>query len=166
MKKLQFTLLAVCLVMITFAFHSCNSDDGGSSAPSAAFQTALLKLYPNAVNIDWKQKGTYYVADCRVDSRERQVWFDVNANWVMTETDLEVINNLPPAVLTAFMESNYARWLVDDVDMLEFPNEPTPEFVVEVKSGNQEVDLYFSDGGGLLHEKEVTNGDDTHWPRI
>lgn len=166
MKKLKFTLLAACLAMTALVFHSCNSDDGGSSAPSAAFQAALMKLYPSAVNIDWEQKGTYYVADCRADSRERQVWFDAGANWVMTETELETINNLPPAVLTAFMESNYANWVVDDIDMLEYPNEPTPEFVVEVKNGNQEVDLYFSAGGGLLHEKNVTNGDDTHWPRI
>lgn len=166
MKKLKFTLLAVCLAMIAFVFHSCNSDDGGSSAPSAAFQTTLMKLYPSAVNIDWEQKGTYYVADCRADGREKQVWFDANANWVMTETELETINNLPPAVLTAFMESNYAKWIVDDIDMLEYLNEPTPEFVVEVKNGNQEVDLYFSAGGGLLHEKNVTNGDDTHWPRV
>lgn len=166
MKNLKFTLLAVCLGMMTLVFHSCDSDDSGSSAPSAAFQTALMKLYPNAVNIDWKQKGTYYVADCRTDSREREVWFDANANWVMTETELETINNLPPAVLTAFMESNYARWITEDIDMLEYPAEPTPEFVVEVKNGNQEVDLYFSSEGGLLHEKNVMNGDDTHWPRV
>ena len=166
MKELKFTLLALCLSMTTFVFYSCDSDNGGSSAPSAAFQAALMKLYPGAVNIDWEQKGTYYVADCRADGREKQVWFDANADWVMTETELETINNLPPAVLTAFMESNYANWVVDDIDMLEYPNEPTPEFVVEVKNGKQQVNLYFSEGGGLLHEKNVTNGDDTHWPRI
>ena len=165
MKNLKLTFLAVCLALAAFAFGACSSDDHGSSAPSAAFQSALMKLYPNATHIDWEQKGTYYVADCRADYRDKKVWFDANANWVMTETDLENINNLVPAVLTAFMESHYAKWTVDDVDMLEYPNEPTPEFVVEVKNGDQEVNLYFSAEGGLLHEKNVTNGDDTHWPR-
>lgn len=82
----------------------------------------------------------------------------------MTETELNSINNLPPAVLTAFMESSYSNWVVDDVAILEYPNEPYTEFVVTVEQGKK-IDLYFSEGGGLLHEKDVTNSDDTHWPR-
>lgn len=113
----------------------------------------------------WEQKGVYYVADCQADGREKEVWFDANANWLMTETELNSINNLPPAVLTAFMESSYNNWVVDDVVILEYPNEPSTEFVVTVEQGKK-VDLYFSEGGGLLHEKDVTNGDDTHWPRV
>lgn len=165
MKRMKFIWPALCLIVAVFGFSSCSSDDGGGSAPSPTFQSALMKLYPNATDIDWKQKGSYYVADCRADYREKEVWFDLNAQWVMTETELETVNNLLPAVLTAFMESNYYKWVVEEIDLLEYPNEPTPEFVIEVKNGNQEVDLYFSDNGGLLHEKDVTDGDDTHWPR-
>ena len=155
MKFLKFSLLTAVLLSVVFAFSSCGDDDDtGYLPPSQAIQDALKKLYPNATAIKWEQKGVYYVADCQAD-----------ANWLMTETELNSINNLPPAVLTAFMESSYSNWVVDDVAILEYPNEPSTEFVVTVEQGKK-VDLYFSEGGGLLHEKDVTNGDDTHWPRV
>lgn len=165
MKNLKYVFLTVCLMLGAFALGSCGSDDDGSSAPTPAFQEALMKLYPGATNVDWEQKGLYYVAECWVNNTEKHVWFDANTNWVMTETELNSINDLLPPVLTAFMESEYANWVVEDVDALEYPNEPTPEFVVGVEQGKQEVDLYFSEEGGLIHVKDVSNGDDTHWPR-
>lgn len=166
MKFLKFSLLTAVLLSVVFAFSSwwrCTIRD--IFRLSQAIQDALKKLYPNATAIKWEQKGVYYVADCQADGREKEVWFDANANWLMTETELNSINNLPPAVLTAFMESSYSNWVVDDVAILEYPNEPSTEFVVTVEQGKK-VDLYFSEGGGLLHEKDVTNGDDTHWPRV
>lgn len=119
MKSLKFSLLAAVLLSVVFAFSSCGDDDDtGYLPPSQAIQDALKKLYPNATAIKWEQKGVYYVADCQADGREKEVWFDANATWLMTETELNSINNLPPAVLTAFMESSYSNWVVDDVAIL------------------------------------------------
>ena len=42
--------------------------------------------------------GDYYVADCWVTGDELDVWFDANANWVMTENELDSIDQLVPAV--------------------------------------------------------------------
>lgn len=166
MKFLKFSLLTAVLLSVVFAFQFVwRWWRYGISSAEPGIQDALKKLYPNATAIKWEQKGVYYVADCQADGREKEVWFDANANWLMTETELNSINNLPPAVLTAFMESSYNNWVVDDVVILEYPNEPSTEFVVTVEQGKK-VDLYFSEGGGLLHEKDVTNGDDTHWPRV
>lgn len=36
--------------------------------------------------------------------------------------------------------------------------------VIQVKQGSQRYSLYFSQEGGLLHEKNISNGDDTNWP--
>jgi hypothetical protein len=33
-----------------------------------------------------------------------------------------------------------------------------------VKQGSQRYALYFLQEGGLLHEKDISNGDDTNWP--
>lgn len=165
MKYLKFSVLATFLMVAILSLGSCTDDDNGASAPSPAFEQELRKLFPNATSIDWEQKGAYYVADCRADGRERRVWLDAGANWVMTETELNSTNDLLPAVYTAFQNSTYSNWVVEDVTLLEYPNEPSPEFVIDVEQGNREVALYFSEFGGLLHEKDVTK-DDTHWPRI
>ena len=69
-------------------------------------------------------KGAYYVADCWVSNDELEVWFDTNANWVMTENELNSIDQLVPAVYTAFMDSKYNAWVVTDVYVLTFPQNP------------------------------------------
>lgn len=50
------------------------------------------------------------------------------------------------------MESSYNNWVVDDVVILEYPNEPSTEFVVTVEQGKK-VDLYFSEGGGCCTKR-------------
>ena len=94
---------------------------------------------------------------------ELEVWFDANANWVMTENELNSIDQLVPAVYTAFMDSKYNAWVVTDVYVLTFPQNPM-ESVIQVKQGSQRYALYFLQEGGLLHEKDIRNRDDTNWP--
>lgn len=47
--------------------------------------------------------------------------------------------------------------------VLTYPLNPTTS-VIQVKQGSQRYSLYFSQEGGLLHEKNISNGDDTNWP--
>ena len=72
-------------------------------------------------------------------------------------------DQLVPAVYTAFMDSKYNAWVVTDVYVLTFPQNPM-ESVIQVKQGSQRYALYFLQEGGLLHEKDISNGDDTNWP--
>ena len=71
-------------------------------------------------------KGAYYVADCWVSNDELEVWFDANANWVMTENELNSIDQLVPAVYTAFIDSKYNAWVVTDVYVLTFQRRQLP----------------------------------------
>ena len=150
------------LAIILFSFSACDNDDD-YMPPNQDIITALKQLYPDVQDIEWSQKGVYYVADCWVTGDELEVWFDVNANWVMTENELDNVNQLVPAVYTAFMDSNYNTWVVTDVYVLTFPQNPM-ESVIQVKQGSQRYALYFLQEGGLLHEKDISNGDDTNWP--
>ena len=160
--KFKYYLGAVMLAIILFSFSACDNDDD-YMPPNQDIITALKQLYPDVQDIEWSQKGVYYVADCWVTGDELEVWFDVNANWVMTENELDNVNQLVPAVYTAFMDSNYNTWVVTDVYVLTYPLNPTTS-VIQVKQGSQRYSLYFSQEGGLLHEKNISNGDDTNWP--
>ena len=163
MIKIKFSILAVMLMTALFSFSSCSDDDDTYLPPNQAIINALNQLYPGVKNIEWEQKGVYYVADCWVGNDELDVWFDANANWVMTENELNSIDQLVPAVYTAFMDSKYNAWVVTDVYVLTFPQNPM-ESVIQVKQGSQRYALYFLQEGGLLHEKDISNGDDTNWP--
>lgn len=104
MWKFKFGLWAVVLITSVFSFSACGDDDDNDTfVPPANIEVALKQLYPGAQNIEWEVKGVYYVADCWVTGDELEVWFDVNANWVMTENELDNVNQLVPAVYTAFV---------------------------------------------------------------
>ncbi len=81
----------------------------------------------------------------------------------MTENELDSIDQLVPAVYTAFQNSDYSAWVVTDVYVLTYPQNMT-ESVIQVKLGSQRYSLYFSQEGGLLYKKDISNGDDTNWP--
>lgn len=164
MWRFKFGAWAVMLMMTVLLFGACSDDDDDPAlVPPSNITEALKQLYPAAQNIEWEMKGDYYVADCWVTGDELDVWFDANANWVMTENELDNIDQLVPAVYTAFQNSEYATWVVTDVYVLTFPLNST-ESVIQVKQGSQRYSLYFSQEGGLLHKKDISNGDDTNWP--
>jgi len=158
MLKFKFGAWAVVLMLTAFSFSACDDNDDETYNPPANITEALKQLYPNAQNVEWEMKGDYYVADCWVTGDELDVWFDANANWVMTENELDSIDQLVPAVYTGFRNSNYSSWVVTDVFVLTYPQHPT-ESVIQVKQGNLRFALYFSQEGGLLHERDITNGD-------
>lgn len=156
---------AVIWMMTAFVFGACgdNEDNNQTYIPPSNIVEALKQVYPGAQNIEWEMKGSYYVADCWVSGDELEVWFDGSANWVMTENELNSIDQLVPAVYTAFITSNYASWVVTEVGVLTFPQHLT-ESVIQVKQGDIRHALYYLQEGGLLHDKDITNGDDTNWP--
>ena len=166
MLRFKFGTWAIMLFVVAFSISACDDDDNDQTyIPPSNISEALKQLYPAAQNIEWEMQGLYYVADCWVSGDELDVWFDANANWVMTENQLDSIDELVPAVQTTFLNSNYSSWVVTDVYVLTFPQTPT-ESVIQVKQGGMRHALYFSQEGGLLHDKDISNGDDTNWPPV
>ena len=143
-------ILTVILLAVVFAFGSCSNADDDYLPPNSDIVTALHELYPGVKDIEWSQKGVYYVADCWVDGNELNVWFE---------------EQLPEAVNTAYLESNYADWVIDDITKLTYPSK-AEEYLLEVQRGTQERALYYSAYGGLLKEKDITGADFTHWPEM
>ena len=164
MLRFKFGAWAVVLMLAALSFGACSDeDDDPAFNPPSNITEALKQLYPAAQNIEWEMKDVYYVADSWVADDELEVWFDGNANWLMTENELESIDSLVPAVYTAFNNTKYSSWVVTDVYVLVYPQNPT-ESVIQVKQGSRRYSLVFSQDGGLLHEKDISNGDDTIWP--
>ncbi len=157
MKKIMFLAL---MTIGVFAFTSCDNDD--DIMPDQIFNEALKAKYPDATRTEWEKEKTYYVADCWVANKDLEVWFNNSAEWLMTETEL-TRNDIPAAVITTLEASKYSTWRADDFDMLEYKSSPT-RYVIEVEEGNKEFDLYFSVEGELVEERDVSKGDNTHWP--
>lgn len=153
--KLRFLVLAV--ILGSLSLFACSDDD--NYKPDQTVKEAFEAKFPAATRVSWEKKGIYRVADFRENNKEMTAWFDATGNWYMTETDLNTINELPEAVKTAFLQSKYAEWKIDDIDMLERKDSETL-YIIEIESGDQEVDLYYSADGILI--KSVIDDDSDH----
>lgn len=153
--KLKIYILILALGA-AWSLQSCDNDDHDSIAVPVELQNAFSSKYPNAVNVKWKGKSGYYVADF-YDGYETSAWFTQDGKWQMTETDIPYMA-LPQAVRTSFEATEYhTSWRTDDVDKLERKGVETV-YVIEVEKQNQELDLYYSGEGVLI--KKVVDTDD------
>lgn len=163
--KTKLRLLAMFLIT-SLTLVACGDDDDDSqftlNVPTAVTE-ALHAKYPGVTHIEWDLMGKYYVAECRLAGKDMDVWFGAQGDWVLTEVDI-AWNDLPAAVQTTFLESEYASWKQEEIDELQHPLSPT-EFVIQVEQGNRELQLFYSASGELMEVRDVTGKDDTHWPK-
>ncbi len=123
----------------------------------AKIQAAFEKMYPQAVNVEWEQMAGCYVEEFVMDNREIDVWFDENAQWVMTENDVESLEKVPAPVAEAFMESIMSSMRLKDVRIITFPQHPTIIVIeVEVYNSNEEFQLFYSPDGKLQQQLNVS----------
>lgn len=161
MKKKFFYLLIAAVTAMGFA-SSCSDDDDddiSSNNVPEAVTNALKQKYPEAKNVEWSQKGEYYVAEFDETTRFTDVdaWFTAAGEWAMTEKDYgKDLFLIPAAVNAGFNKTDYRTWTVDDIDYYEFPAETRDFYVIEVETAGQpDTDLYFRPDGTLV--KAVAN---------
>ena len=147
------------LLIAGFAYTSCD-DDNDNYTPGEEIVNVLYEKYPNAQRVDWELQRDHYVADFRDNNIEKEAWFNTKGEWVMTESDIP-FEDLPQAIQTAFGESEYKDWRVDDVDMLERVEMETM-YVIEVEKGKQEFDLFYAEDGILI--KAIEDLDNNYQP--
>lgn len=164
MTRLKFVWLMAVMIVGMLSLGSCNKADDAYLPPNQEIVNRFNQLYPEARDVSWTQKGIYFVADCWVNDNELDVWFDANANWVMTETEVP-LTQLPVEVSTAFENGIYAGWVIENLTKLNYPGQ-SPQYLFEVQRGGSQKALYYSQYGELLQEKDITNADNTHWPNI
>ena len=154
--KNVFLLAALSLCL----FQSCDNDDN-EPVPgyvSAETKAAFDEKYPSAKDVECQTRIVFLIVDFKQDKVEKEAWFDNSGAWYMTETDIPFAQ-LPDAVKTAFRQSDYSTWIVDDVDMIERRGVETV-YVIEVEQGNSEVDLYYSPDGILVRTVLDADGND------
>lgn len=152
--------LVLALGLMGLGMQSCDNDDDNIKV-SAELQNAFNAKYPNMTPTGWESKQGYYVADFRDGKYEAEAWFSADGTWQMTETDVPY-SSLPAAVRNAFEAGDYAAWRVEDVDKVERRDAETV-YVIEVESGEQEVDLYYTEDGILVKEVADTDGNDNNY---
>lgn len=152
--------LFFCLLgLLCLAACDDNDNNANSLTPNEAVTKAFSEKYPSATRVEWENKSTYMKADFIYNSLSHKAWFDHNGQWYMTETELQHKDRLPEAVQAALTNSEYADWIIDDIDLLE-RLDAEKLYIIEVKNGKQEYELYYSEDGILLKAIPDDDNDD------
>lgn len=161
MKRNLFILPVTLFAIISAFLVGCDNYD--DFVPETTIVNAFQDKYPDAKKVSWENKLDYKVAEFIQDNHSCEAWFDTSGKWIMTETDI-LFEQLPLPIQEHFVLSAYAGWRIDDVDKIERYNTETV-YIIEVESGEQEVELYYSADGTLIKELSENAGE-SHQPVI
>ncbi len=162
--KTNLWLFAACICSFA-AVTGCDDDDSSGFAPNELVSQAFSARYPNARAVKWENKAPYQVADFQYDNKKTEAWFDPDGEWMMTETDLPSVADLPVPVRESFEAGPYASWRIDDIDRLERTGMGVL-YVIEVEKGNKEMDLRYAESGELIGAFPDTDNDEGYRPVI
>jgi len=142
-------------------FVSCSDDNDGPNGGNGAVPQAVLDAFQSQygqTRAEWSVKDGYAVAEFTGESGETTAWYALDdARWGMTETEIPY-SALPQAIQDAIKESAYADWTPDrEVDVLD-RNGSEKLYVIEMKNGGVEVDLYYTEEGILVNEYVDSDG--------
>lgn len=150
MKMFKFSFLTGVLMLISVSVFAYDN-------PPDKIEAAFKNMYPQATNVEWEHMAGCYVADFVLNNQEIDVWFNKDAQWVMTETDVESLEKVPIPVAGAFMNSTMASMRLKDVRIITFPSKPTVIIIeAEQYNSDEEFQLFYAPDGTLLQNLDVT----------
>lgn len=128
---------------------ACNDDDKAITVPDS-FRNALTAQFPQAQDIEWKDKAGYRVADFRIGNIDTEAWYTAKAEHVMTVRELGRNKSaLPVAVAGAVSSSEYSSWHIDDIEYYERTDDSF--YIIDVeKTGLTDTELYYKPDGILI----------------
>lgn len=144
MKKI-FAILAIAL---SFALISCDDDDYNPMDLNTAITDFISANYAGSRIIDGeKEHGGVTKVDILHNNVKKEVYFNRNNEWLFTEWDVRRAD-VPQSVLNAIASTDYALYIIDDVDFIQSPN--GDYYHVELERGKHKVWLSITAIGEIL----------------
>ena len=145
-----FSMLLMLIITASVAVYAID-------AP-ANIQAAFKKYYPQAGVVIWSQDQGYYKGQFQFDGFDKSIWFNDQGQWVMEQTAIGSVSDVPTPVYNAFVSSEYGSWIVETVTLVNFPKWQEI-FVIKVGQNNAEGtnQMFYQPNGNLLKVVDVTN---------
>jgi len=145
MKK---TILLFALVLSLVAVTSF----GQIRKVPAEVTDAFKAKYPDAQNVEWKDKLTFFQASFKLNDDEMTADFSSKGEWQETDKKMNY-DALPDAVKDGFKKSKYADWTPGSVTQLE-KNDGKIQYKVYAEKSSlvQKKFLYFDEQGQLVRD--------------
>ncbi len=140
MKKLLFTLAAMCLLTVSLF----------ATTPPAAVVKAFQQKFPNATKVSWDKENAHeYEAAFTLDGLKQSANFSDTGEWLETETPI-TFGQLPVEVQTAFKAKHHEK--VKMLARIEHANGST-DYEIEVKKGMKVTEYFYHADGSEVVKK-------------
>jgi hypothetical protein len=118
----------------------------------AGVTEAFKDKYPNASQVEWKDKLTNFVAVFQDNGIQYEARFNKKGEWKDTENAIDT-DELPEAVNEGYGKSKYAGdWKIEAAFKIQLPNEKVNYRVLARKSDLQKKNILFNSEGRLLKD--------------
>ncbi|HEY4150501.1 MAG TPA: PepSY-like domain-containing protein [Chitinophagaceae bacterium] len=107
--------------------------------------------YPNAANVEWKDKITAFMASFNLNKVKYQARYTTKGAWIQSEHPI-ALADLPAAVADGLKKSKYADWKVTAYYQLQLPGDKIQYHISVEKSDLNKKNLLFSNEGQLLKD--------------
>lgn len=142
MQILRMIIVALCTMGLG---TSCDIDidDPQKNVPQESLQMVKSK-YPDTW-VKWEREGFRYKAELNFGGVDVELWFSSNGQWIRTETDYK--GPLPEAV-KSYIDTNYSGYHIEDVDIVETPDQTFYE--IELERGERDARVRIKENGTLV----------------
>lgn len=147
MKK----LLPAFLTLIFFTFGISSSFAQVRKIPSEVTE-AFKQKYPDATNVEWRDKLSNFSAIFEYDNQQYQARFNSKGEWQLTEYEIEE-SDLPEEVKDGFDKSKYADWEIGTVYKIELSDGTSQYRIESIKNDVRKKNLYFNSEGRLVKDR-------------
>lgn len=113
---------------------------------------AFKEKYPNASQVEWKDKLSNFVAVFQEDGVQYEARFNKKGEWKDTENAIDT-DELPETVNEGYNKSKYAdAWKIESAYKIVLPNDQVQYRVLARKSDLQKKNILFNSDGRLLKD--------------
>jgi hypothetical protein len=145
MKGQYFWVLLVGLNSVTI------ESMGQSQSMPAEVTEAFTKMYPDAKNVDWRDKIDKYIAFFKLNDLKCEAKFTRTGGWISTEEPIKK-ESLPAAIKDGLISGKYADWMETAYFILRLPGGVIQYHIVVTRSDEGRKVLSFNPNGKLLTE--------------
>lgn len=117
----------------------------------AAVTEAFKQKYPDASDVEWKDKITGFRADFKMNGESYEAKFSNKGEWQQTEKAIDA-GDLPSAVNDGLDKSKYSEWEVSSVAHIEYKDGHIEYRILVKKNDIEKKYLFFSKEGKLLKD--------------
>jgi len=138
----------ILLLVLLVSFGAVKSFAQIRKVP-AEVTDAFKAKYPDAQNVEWKDKVTFFEASFKSNNAEMTADFSSKGEWQETEKKMD-FDALPDAVKDGFKKSKYSDWTPGSATKIEKKDKDVQYKVYAEKSSLvQKKFLYFNEQGQL-----------------